>query len=191
MQLIFTLLILAALVVACGYLDRYRGSDRLNLRVGANSVDTLIYGLVAAILLDITFLPALAFAVLFWIGEKPGWGEPLGSVLHKRPMRPDQLEWWQVGPLAKSAEMACLLRGIIWGLPTLLLLPWAPQVSMVPVAMGIAFIAAPLLSRAWFTSEPQWVYPLPPTDKGLWDKAEAVRGWIFGALLLAFQFLPM
>lgn len=184
MDTVFTYLVLAALAVLCGYLDRLRGSDAYDLTKGHNSVDTLVYGAVIGLMLNLPNPLVLgAFAVLWWIGEKPGWGEPLGSALHGRPMRMEKLEWWQVGPLAKSPQMACLARGILWGLPTLLLLPWTSAVAVMPVAMGFAFWLAPQIA-AKLDPATQWTSPLPKTDKGIWDKGEAIRGWLLGAFLL-------
>lgn len=178
-------LLLAAL---CGYLDRFRGSRVYDLRVAGYSVDALAYGLLAAILIGANDLwLALACAVLFMLGEKLSYGEPWGALLHDRPMRAERLEWWQVGPLAKSAAMACLLRGLLWGAPCLLLLPWLPGVAAIPVSMGAAFVLAPLLAR--HCDGDNWRWPLPPTDKWLWDKAEALRGWLFGGFLLLASFV--
>ena len=175
------LLLVAALLL--GYLDRLRGSDDYDLVRGVNGVDTLLQGLLVGFLAGVGGWWLLAFAVLWLIGERPGWGEPLGAHLHQKPMRADHLEWWQLGPLKKSPAMACLFRGILWGLPCLLLLPWQPQVAVVPVASGVAFALAPVVARQFHETE-QWHWPLPPTEKGRWDKGEALRGWVLGLLLL-------
>ena len=173
----------ALAVLLLGYLDRLRGSGGYGLVRGTNAPDTLLQGLLVAWLAGVDEpVPALACALLWLVGERPGWGEPLGAHLHRRAMRPEQLEWWQLGALKRSAALACLFRGMLWGLPCLALLPWAPQVALVPLASGLAFALAPLLARRLHATD-QWRWPLPPTEKGRWDKAEALRGWLLGALL--------
>lgn len=176
-------------VAVLGYLDRFRGSDRLDIKKAVNGIDTLVFGMVIALLIGVnSLLLAAALAVLWLIGERPGWGEPIGTALHpERTMRPDHLEWWQIGLFARSVPMALLLRGLIWGAPTLILLPWVPAVATIPPAMAIAFFAAPYIARKFCSYATQWSWPLPPTDKGIWDKMEAIRGWLFGLLLLIFN----
>ncbi|WP_232325175.1 hypothetical protein [Microbulbifer agarilyticus] len=180
-----TLLLSAGLVLACGYLDRLRGDGGRQLLPGTNALEMALYGLAAGWLCGVTDLwPLLGFALLFSLGERPGWGEPLGAWLYAKPMQPQLLEWWQLGPLATRPGLSCLVRGFLWGLPVWLLLPWAPQVWPVPLAMALAFWLAPLLAKR-LEPWPGWP-PLPLTDGRRWEIGEALRGWCFAILLLLF-----
>lgn len=182
-----TLLLSIVVIFLCGLLDRLRGSDRYSIPVfgKGNSGDTLLYAFAAAYLLGLEPSFYGVFGLLFLVGEATGYGEPWGAALNQRDMHAKDLEWWQKGVLAESVTGALAARGVIWGLPTLAIAYWQPQVVLLPVAMAIAFVMAPLVATK-LDDVSQWKFP--PTDKGRWDKAECIRGWLVGAILSTSAF---
>ena len=77
--------------IVASILDRVRGSGAPPL---LRSVGTVVVGaLLVALLTGTAGWGALAGGVLWWLGEKPGWGSPLAAVLYGRPQ--DGVERWQ------------------------------------------------------------------------------------------------
>lgn len=180
----------AVLVLACGYLDRLRGSSRWERRhPWANNLAGALYGGALAWLLGVDDPRlALAFAGLFVVGEWPGWGAVFGACLHGRPMAAAGLHRWQRGVFRVLPWAAATLRGALWGLPLWLLCWWHPPVLLVSLAMAVAFPLSLAIGRHWLDRTTQWHWPLPPTDKWLWDKVEALRGWLLAALLVLLAY---
>ena len=120
-----------------------------------------------------TLWAALIVAAMI-AGMSPGWGAPMGAALGGRSSMPqDDLEWWQVGVLARSVPLALVARGAIWG---------APVAALAPI------VGDPVL--LWFL--PAYAVAMPASIyvvRGLevrdtWAAAEWVRGYMAAAIVL-------
>ena len=134
-----TLVVVAA--VACGILDRLRGSEAHGT---LRAIGTLIVGSILTMLAAGDYTPfAMVGAFLWWLGEKPGWGAPMGMYFGSKPKSNHDYEKWQItDKLKKDRRLAVAVRGLMWGLPMLVLYSWVPQVVIIPPAMAIAFVLA-------------------------------------------------
>jgi len=93
-----------------------------------------------------------ACALLFWLGEKPGWGYPTGyAYTGKDPdlwdKTPHGTEWWQPRFLKHKPYLSLSLRGIIWGAPTLALLYWWPLAWIIAVSMALTMPISVFLAK--------------------------------------------
>lgn len=164
---------LVALAIS-GPLDRLRGDARHIL--GARILDKIALGVCMAVLAGYphpTLWAALIVAAMI-AGMSPGWGAPMGAALGGRSSMPqDDLEWWQVGVLARSVPLALVARGAIWG---------APVAALAPI------VGDPVL--LWFL--PAYAVAMPASIyvvRGLevrdtWAAAEWVRGYMAAAIVL-------
>ena len=158
--------------LACGPVDRLRGSAR---GLPSKTLELALYGLLIGIAMGLLPSPWLyAVAALFALGGAPGWGEPLGAALEKRPMLGQRLEWWQVGPLQTDVRLAIVARGALWGVPCLLVAPWAPHAVLLVPIMAFAMLAAVYIGLA-FEEFLEW---------NAWHVMEVSRGLIAGILVL-------
>lgn len=162
------------LIPLCGLLDRIRGGWR-PMGQWANYPAKFGYGLVLGALLGLPWQwwPAVSF--LWWLGEKPGYGYPLGWAVTgiPTPIRKPEAkpEWWQFWFLKSQPWPSLIVRGAMWGAPCLLLYYWQPDVLGLVVAGALGMPAGALLERQ-FTS--RW-----PAS------GEAWRGLIIGAFCAA------
>lgn len=162
----------ALLIFLAGLLDRVRGDHFNFFGNWSRGPDMAAYAWVIAALMGHPqdwFTIAIIAALM--LGMAPGWGEPMGATLFRRPIHQANLEWWQVGPLKRNHFLALTARGALWGVPALALLPWLPSAWMPLVAYAIAFPASIYLMRT-----------LPIDAK--WEWAERTRGWM-AALIIA------
>ena len=95
--------------------------------------------------------------VLFWLGEKPGWGFPMGFAAHNRdPIHWDKTyhgpEWWQPEFLHHKPYLSLVVRGAMWGLPCSLLFYWWNLAPALAAGMAIAMPLSVYLAR--FVSKP-------------------------------------
>ena len=154
-----------------GYADRMRGTKGWTGTAGI-----LLYCLCLALVLNIQNpLVVMGFVLTFLVGESFGYGSPWSAVLHSRHPYTGS-EWWEVGVLKHDAPAGLIVRGALWGIPTLPLMYWEPQIIFFTISMMIAFPMAAIiggrLDSEW------WPWYLPRVRKGVWDKAEAIRGWL-------------
>lgn len=157
------------LLLLSGPLDWLRGSD---IRWCPTLVRSLAYGFGLAILLGSSHLWTWpVFAVLWAVGEAPGWGEPVGAILDRRPMRPGHLERWQVGPLKTNSWLAVTARGAIWAAPPALLALVDP-VYLASLGLLLIFPATLMLDRR--KTLLTWN----------WQEWELLRGWSMGVVAL-------
>lgn len=165
----FTNVLMAVGFIFCmGIMDHSRGTDNKIPKL----IDMAIYGWLAAALLGRSFdALTICITLLFMLGMSFAWGEPLGSALDDKPMRPDHTEWWQVGPLKTNAWLALIARGALWGVCLLPLLHWEPRVVTVIPAYAIAVPGAIVITRF---------------VKGDWMTQEYIRGWLGGTLIWLF-----
>ena len=181
-------MLIVSTVMLCALFDRARGGGWPLVRPWAW---TLFYGWVVAALcgypLDgwLTAVIAIGWAV----GERPGWGAPVGQVRRGGPRwalppdpNPERYQLWFGGFMNRHPLVALAFRGAVWGLPVLLVaLPfgvvvWEPLVSMA-VAMPLAEALYYWLQRY----DPPW----PKSWAGGWN--ELYRGGVFGAILAAIS----
>ena len=132
---------------------------------------TLLYGMLIAISLGILDWTTIAAGVLFWIGEKPGWGEPFGAIIHDREMRSDKIEWWQVGVLRKSPYLASLARGLLWSVPLLPLAYFHIEFAYVIPLIGLSTMVAAQAAHIWYDEEVKII--------DAWEFMELLRGVLF------------
>jgi hypothetical protein len=135
----FALMTIASL--ACAIFDRVRGSEAHGT---IRAICTLMAGSILTMLAAGEYTPfAMVGAFLWWLGEKPGWGTPMGMYAGFKPPPDHKFERWQVtDSLKKNYRLAAGVRGLIWGLPMLVLYSWVPEVVVIPLAMAVAFPAA-------------------------------------------------
>lgn len=170
------LLMKVLLAYSCGLIDRFRG-DKVDV-LYSKSVEATVYGLMVAAIMGFNLLEATLFAGLWLVGAAFGWGCPLGAYLADKPMKPEDLEWWQVGPLKKSVMFALIVRGVMWGLPVAAVGYLNPLAYAWPVAMGIIFPLALIITRYYNN-----IVNVPG-----WETQEFVRGWLVGIVALALSF---
>lgn len=160
--------------VACGPLDRLRGHP--THLFGRRLFDKLAYGLALAVALGYTDpVVTLALAGLLALGMSPGWGTPMGAILGGVKMPVDELEWWQVGPLAHNPWAALAYRGLMWGAPTIPVALYLEEWRLLAIgpAMAVAFVVG-----MWLGPRMRFIEPGDP-----WGRCEWVRGWVGGGLL--------
>lgn len=161
-------------ILLCGLLDRVRGDK---FKFISRVVEKLLYGSVFGLLLSIHDPRALlGFAVLFSIGSSFGWGSPLSAALTGSAMDPKEKEWWQFGLLEYNAWAATIFRGILWGLPCLLLINSISQVIFVPFIYGLSMPLAILAAKY-----APYKLIISICDKR-WQFQEIVRGILSGIL---------
>ena len=114
-------------------------------------------------------------AVLFWLGEKPGWGYPIGMAYHDNDLSHDKTphgpEWWQPQFTYNRPYLALALRGVIWGLPLWVLSYWWHYAVFISVSMAISMPLSVYLAK-----------PLKRTNYGTFH--EQIRGFLSAALLV-------
>lgn len=101
---------LIVIVAYMGGLDRLRGDafDLLDRRVW----DRLAYGwLVAALFGHSWDVQTPAVIAAMYAGMAPGWGGAIGPALRGQRPHSDELEPWQIGPLATNVWLALTARG--------------------------------------------------------------------------------
>jgi hypothetical protein len=153
-----------------GLLDRVRG-DSFGLSKG---IEQVIYGLfIAVYVINLDPFSSVAFAACFALGSSIGWGEPLGAYLHNIAMRQNNLEWWQVSILKTDVKLALIARGVLWGLP-LILLSYLLNDESIALA-GMAYMLA----------FPFAVFVAAKEGKD-WEFQEWLRGCLAGALIYVF-----
>ena len=137
----------------------------------------ILYGLAVAYLTGHGWDGWLTVAIVvgWMLGERPGWGAPIGE--YRGIPDPDRVpEWWQVAILRERPLWALIVRGAMWGLPVLVFSWWAGEIVWQPtVAMALAFPLAEVIYKR--TLEPLW----PREWAGAWN--EVYRGSIFGVAL--------
>ena len=170
------MIIEAIAALACGPLDRLRGHEKHI--AGHRIIDKIVFGYALAAAsgyyADPVITPLIVVAMV--LGMSPGWGEPMASIILKRPMEPAMLEWWQVGPAKKNPWSALALRGVIWGAPAIPVAIYTQDWSLFAYVFALAF-AMPAGMKAKDV-------PMP-FEKDPWGRCEWARGWIAGALLFA------
>lgn len=169
---------LLALINSAG--DRLRGTGAPSYQAGAITAGT-IFTLCMAYYMpngwQVLVIDGRGFLLLvaaYVLGEAPGWGEPLGAFLSGRPMRPEDLEWWQFGPFKRNAIAALALRGMMWGLPV---------AGVVGYLFGFGYALVVFWS---FTAAMTWAADLARAiykdDPISWERGETIRG----ALVIVF-----
>ncbi|MGB0732878.1 MAG: hypothetical protein ACPGPF_03905 [Pontibacterium sp.] len=184
-MLISFYVLLAALMNSAG--DRVRGTGApfffAAAITGAAIYTTTLFLLVPDDLAGQFFYGGICVLamVAYLVGESFGWGEPLGAFLERRPMDPQKLEPWQIGPLATNAGLALVVRGAMWGAPIAAILTLYINIGSalsVLVAYTVAFWLAPLLCRG---------LALDTTHK--WERTESVRGALVVLISAAIYYM--
>ena len=196
------------LIFLSGLMDRVRGDHFNFFRDWSRGPDMAAYGWVIAALMghpqDWFTLPIIAALML---GMASGWGEPMGAGLFRRKMFQDRLEWWQIGPLKDNVFLALTARGVMWGLPCLLLLPWLPNAWLPLAAYTVAFpasiylvrllspiaawasdrisgwLAAPVVERFSITRAISRAWQELGSGGDMWEWTERTRGWMAAAIV--------
>ena len=161
-------------VYFCGVLDRLRGSKNHGF---VKTVDASIMGTILAVLLNLDMVWWLPFFSLFALGMSYGYGDPWGDVLHNKQREGN--EWWQVGGLKYDATVSLFVRGTMLGLTVLPLVYVNHHVVWFSVLCVFSFYLPARIGNM-LSRENDWSAWLPPIEKGIWDKAECIRGWYLG-----------
>lgn len=143
------------------------------------------YGAMLAALagVDWQFWPVVA--VLWWLGEKPGWGYPMGwAIVGRSPdewdTTPHGPESWQIGWLSFMPYTSLAVRGAIWACPCLLVAWWQPDILKLlamAIAMPLSAYAGGLASRRFGDRSEIAV------DVDGWAIAEITRGGLCGLMV--------
>lgn len=160
------------LIISCCMFDRARG-DKFDLIDRA--AEQIMYGISIAFCSGLFDGRSFVIAGLWWVGCSVGWGEPLGAFLGCLRMNPAKLQNWQWGPWAKSAVLALVVRGWIWGAPLIsagYFIDW--QWYLVALLMPIPVVVAP-----WIARKANLAF-LGST----WEQQEYYRGGIAAALVV-------
>jgi hypothetical protein len=154
----------ALAILFCGIFDRMRGFHWRFM--------SFLYGLLMAFIFGITWKLSLVFALLWWLGAAPGWGEPLGSLFAGRFQKVSSREWWQVLGLQNPGNelWASLFRGAMWGACILPMSYWFPRLVFLPVITALGFVLAVPIGK--FLGH--------ILKKESWATMEFVRGLLMG-----------
>lgn len=174
-MMILTLFWKIALVVACGFADRIRGSAKPKI---PGALKNFIYGLmIAAILGSEIYWTWFVCGGLWIAGESFGWGEPIGAAVMRKKMNPANYEDWQIGPLKKNVWLALAARGAIWGFfPSLL--TFFDLRYLLCMSMTLVFPLACWIDRNY------------EIVTGPWEEQEYLRGWgVAIVMLLGWLFI--
>lgn len=168
------MLYLPLLIFLAGLCDRLRGAG---FDFGLRIIDQLTYGWVIAAVLGYPFDPLTpAIAAAFALGSAPGWGDTSAAILHRRELKLEELNRWQIGILAKNKWISATARGMIWGLPVALLGWFDQRLIAAVVVMPTAYIGA-----AWLAGFLPAKHENASTGSP-WAWMESMRGWIAGIL---------
>lgn len=174
----------ASLILLCALADRIRGGwapfgyRPLPLEYAAK----FGYGVLLAALAGVDWHWWAAISVLWWLGEKPGWGYPWGWAIEGRPpetWKPDaNPEIWQVFGLEDRPYLSLAVRGGLWGAPCLLVVGWCPDaVKLLSYA-----IVMPLAAYMGHVLREFRLGPLFIRWDG-WAVGETLRGLLGGTLI--------
>lgn len=161
-------------ILANGCGDRVRGSYSALIGAFIFAAALILNGLGEIIGMNL-YLYLVLLISAYMLGEAPGWGEPLGAYLGKKPMRADRLEGWQIGILKHNAALALLARGFIWGLPIGLVIGYADPALGIASCMAFTFSMLAAARLALLFDESPWER---------WKRGELIRGILVMALML-------
>jgi hypothetical protein len=167
-------------VPLCAFLDRLRGDSR----GFGGFAEAATMGLILSLLIAPLSWWSLAIAMAWAIGASTGWGTPLSAAIKQEPMGP-KFEWWQVGILKRSTYLALTVRGLMWGLPSLLLIAYLPNVWVLTLGMGIAFPLSCYLSTLTPTysfESSKWNFKGWCPNR--WKLAEWLRGGLVALIVI-------
>jgi len=121
------------------------------------------------------FTVALIIGLL--IGEATGWGYFYGNIIRNARSRetPDDYEpeWYQkLLGLENNNWLSCVVRGIIWGIPTLPIVFFDAKVIAVTIAFALAFPAG-----LWIAVQISKVF-----DIKIWPISEYIRGFLVAVI---------
>lgn len=183
------LLLLLVAVLVCAAMDRLRGAPEV-VPGWVPPVAGAVYGGALAMFLGVSWVYWMPVAGLWWLGEKPGWGNPWGRAVlgdgRFFQQHPDALpEWWQVLGLEDYAFESLMVRGAIWFVPVL---PVA--VVMEPRLFALLLMALAMPFGAWVEREwrrHQWWWYETKVFAGVLTPVgvgEAFRGAAMGAFIM-------
>lgn len=141
------------LIPLCALCDRIRGGLIPDEWFPAADICAeLVYGAALACALGLPLVFWFPVAVLWTAGGRPGWGYPMGQALlgkvqHAYAHPNAKPERWQFGPLKSKPWPSLIVRGLMWGAPSLVLAYWQPVVVALPIGMAIAMPAAAFFDR--------------------------------------------
>jgi len=158
------------LTIAGGGLNRARGWGESKV---PNVVWAVLWGLLlGGVTFEQEYLFVGLFAVLFTLGSRPGWGQPMGEALGGKPS--PTYEKWQVGVLRENVTAALAVRGVIWAAPVLPLAYFNTDVVFLLPALVVGFTAGPYIAKAVIKNDP----PLLKNLKKRWAWSEIITGVI-------------
>lgn len=172
------------LVLLSGVLDRYRGSEVLNLY--GKGFEAFCNGCVIAYLAGFEVKALIAFGFLYVAAISDSYGGPWGAVINNRKMdaREDP-HWWMFGPLKTNSHLALGFRALLGGA---YLLPacyysdnYAPALMFSLGFYSSAYIGREFYWRDWI---PDFIYRFISKKKPLWDFCEFMRGSLIALLNL-------
>jgi len=110
------------------------------------------------------------------LGESAGWGAPLSAFIYRKINLKDK-EWWETKYLVKHPKLAVITRGIMWGLPVLLVGLYLSsfKIAILSIAFPLSFTAGAYLARI--------------VNKGKWDLMEYSRGFLLGTFFYIVSIL--
>lgn len=192
MPLTMTAFILFTVLVVMGAMDWLRGSG-VRLKYFTKTMCLLTIGLCVAYLLGQINIYGLTITALTALGGSVGMGNALGPALHNEKPDSKNAEWWQKGPLLKSAWASLVVLGILWGVAGILT-PWVPGAWTVTLAYAMA---TPL--AAWYSvlsvgglvlrvdaSNPRFEEEVKNSNRA-WATFNTLRSPIAGVLIIILQ----
>ena len=175
---------MSILPLITGIIDKVKGGHRIK---ALSDITGYIYGLVLVYVLTLNLWLGLAGAVLWWLGEKPGWGRPIGFLIDRTPRDPDDYERYErwlvkagvsdtwLMKTVSGAVFSLAVRGLMWALPVSLLAWWNPAV------LWLLFTAVTLPTAFYVASE------LPSIVKRKWSWGHFINGFLLGLVCLVAQ----
>jgi hypothetical protein len=136
-------------------------------------------------------LLGLAITAAVAAGASFGPGNAIGPAISGEAPNPLKAEWWQKGPLLKSAWLSLAVLGFLWGVSTALVHLWLPLAFVVglPLAavIGIALVGG-RVNRVDDTS-PIFQIETARSNKA-WMLYNILRAPISGLLLIGLLLVP-
>ncbi len=166
------------LIVLCGLCDAIRGGLRPVKWIEYPA--KFGYGAFLALLITNDWRLIIATSVLWWLGEKPGWGFPSGWVLTGKDPRTwkqdaEPEKWQKLLGIENMPLTSLLIRGLIWCVPVLPLAYFNTGfiwlIVVAPIAMLSPYIAS--------------YYPFNQKNKGHFN--EFLRGCMMGSGLILLR----
>lgn len=167
------------LPIVCGYLDRIRGGGLKEVNPYLPTIGFMFYGGVVGAALGLVGWQLAIFTILFMVGEQlVGWTPLYNQIFWGKKLTREEAKWYQAGEIINHPYLAAVLRGLLWGVPTLV---FFPEGLVFTITMAIAFPMGLFLANTYCDDHTEWNLLCCKTR---WHKSQVIRGVIVGGLVM-------